>query len=227
MSLTVFDCNDMRLYSPIANVFGINQKEYEIIDRVKEDAWKRCMFCFDHINNDKFNTGGCQIYHCVQYGMWLYFLSNEIYRCFGTDETAINVCDKIFLMNMSFTQMDIYYGHNMPDVFLPAHTSGVVFSPLAKIGEFFMFNHGCNVGLNTDPNTPPCIGNYVIMMGNSKIVGNCNVGEYVIFGANSYIKDMDIPSHSLVFGQYPNVIVKEDKKGIVEGIMKERFRKIF
>lgn len=25
MSLTVFDCNDMRLYSPIANVFGINQ----------------------------------------------------------------------------------------------------------------------------------------------------------------------------------------------------------
>lgn len=61
MSLTVFDFNDMRLYSPIANVFGINQKEYEIIDRVKENAWKRCMFCFDHINNDKFNTGGCQI----------------------------------------------------------------------------------------------------------------------------------------------------------------------
>ena len=182
------------------------------------------MYCFSHINNPKFNTGGIQPYHCVQFGMWLYFLSNTIYKQFPNEAEAIDVCDKIFMFNMSITQMDIYYGHDMPDIWLPAHTSGSVFSPSAKIGDYFMFNHGCNVGLNHNASTPPILGECVIMMGHSKIIGNCHVGDHVIFGANSYIKDMDVPSGSLVFGQYPNVVIKEDKKGIVDRILNDRFR---
>lgn len=29
--------------------------------------------------------------------------------------------------------------------------------------------------------------------------------------ADSYIKDMDIPGNTIIFGQYPNVILKENK----------------
>ena len=223
MSLIVKDYNDELLYAPISRFFGIDDNEQRIIDSVKKDAFERCMFCFTHINNNKFNTNGIQPYHCVQYGMWLYFLSNTIFNRFKNVEEAINLCDKIFMINMSFTQMDIYYGHKMPDIFLPTHTSGSVFTPLSQIGNYFMFSHGCNIGLNVNPNTPPIIGEGVIMMGHAKIVGNCHVGDHVIFSANSYIKDMDIPSNSIVFGQYPNVVIKEDKKGMALEILNQRF----
>ncbi len=87
--------------------------------------------------------------------------------------------------------MDLYYGQEMPAVWLVAHTTGAVFSPNAEIRDYFMFMHGCNVGLNNG--YAPNIGEGVVMFGNSKIIEKCNVGNYVMFSANSYVKDMDIP----------------------------------
>ncbi len=223
MSFIVFSPKDEKLYTPIDRLLNIEDNERIIIESVRENAWERCIYCFSHINNSKFNTGGIQPYHCVQYGMWLYFLGNEIFRKYPSDENAVSICDKIFMVNMSITQMDLFYGHNMPEIFCPTHTSGVVFSPMAQIGEYFLFSHGCNIGLNKSPQTPPVLGKWVRMLGHSKILGNCHVGDYVVFGANSYIKDMDIPDHSIVFGQYPNVIIKEDKNNKAEEIIRSRF----
>lgn len=223
MGLTILDYRDKKLYEPIERMFGIRGGEKDIVEHAAKKAWDRCMYCFTHINNSKFQTGGIQPYHSVQYGMFLYFLSNEIYQKFVLENVPIaeDICDKIFVVNMCFTGMDIFYGQKMPDIFLPTHTSGVVFSPHAKIGDYFMFAHGCNIGMNGDK--APVIDKYVIMFGNSKVIGNCCVGDHVIFGANTYIKDMDIPSHSLVFGQYPNVVIKKDKNNKVEQILRERF----
>lgn len=229
MSLSIYDYKDERLLRPVDNLLGIENAEREIINSSIENAWERCMYCFSKINNAKFNTGGIQIYHCVQYGMWLYFLGNEIYRRYvdKNNDDAINICDKLFMVNMSITQMDIYYGHNLPDIFLPAHTTGAIFSPHAKIGNYFMFMQGCNVGLKGNGFKgnieAPCIGECVVMFGCSKIIGKCNIGDYVAFGANSYIKDMDIPSRSLVFGQYPNVSIVKDKNNMVSTIIQNRF----
>ena len=61
------------------------------------------------------------------------------------------------------------------------------------------------------------------MWGDSKIIGNCHVGNHVMFGANSYIKDMDVPDNSIVFGQYPNVIIKENREDEIMSILHERF----
>ena len=44
-----------------------------------------------------------------------------------------------------------------------------------------------------------------------------------MFSANSYVKDMDIPEGSIVYGQYPNVIIKKNKKDDVIDFLKERF----
>ena len=223
MSLVIFDYNDKRLYAPIDRIFGIEKAEWELIKLSAKNAWDRCLYCFKNINNPKFQTGGVQPYHSIQYGMFLYFLSNEIYKKYISINKAVaeTICDKIFMVNMSITGMDIYYGGGMSDIFLPTHTSGIVFSPHAKFGNYFMFAHGCNVGMNR--HKAPVIDDYVIMYGNSKVVGNSHIGSYVVLGANTYIKDMDIPSHSLVFGQYPNVIIKEDHNNKAEQILKERF----
>lgn len=54
------------------------------------------------------------------------------------------------------------------------------------------------------------------MLSNSKVIGDCVVGSNVIIAANAYVKDQDIPSNSLVFGESPNLIIKESHKATVD-----------
>ena len=49
------------------------------------------------------------------------------------------------------------------------------------------------------------------MLSNSKIIGNSIVGDNVLIAANTYIKDTNIPSNSIVFGTSPNLILKDRK----------------
>lgn len=62
------------------------------------------------------------------------------------------------------------------------------------------------------------------MMSDSKVIGGCRIGDFVIIGANTYIKDREIPSGSLVFGREPNVTVKEGSFDYVMDYAREVFR---
>lgn len=53
----------------------------------------------------------------------------------------------------------------------------------------------------------------VIMYSNSTILGNCNVGDNVILATGTIIKDQDIPNNSIVFGESPNLVIKEKSEG--------------
>ena len=53
----------------------------------------------------------------------------------------------------------------------------------------------------------PRFGESVFMLSNSKVLGNCKIGSDVIISANTYVKDADIPSGSIVFGQSPNLVI--------------------
>lgn len=221
----VKNCHDKMLFDVVNRFVGLSQEEKHIIDTVVEKAWERCMYSFSHINNIRYNTGGIQIYHICQYSMFLYFVANEIYRTYilgGADCPLVRiVCDKIFMVNTAIAGADIYYEQAMPDIFLLGHPGGIVFTPQATIGEYFFFMQGCNIGINNGK--APQLGRGVIMWGDSKIIGNCHVGNHVMFGANSYIKDMDVPDNSIVFGQYPNVIIKENREDEIMSILHERF----
>ena len=46
----------------------------------------------------------------------------------------------------------------------------------------------------------------------------------MIIGANAYVKDVDIPSNSLVFGQSPNLVIKENRADAVRSYVEEVFR---
>jgi serine O-acetyltransferase len=60
-------------------------------------------------------------------------------------------------------------------------------------------------------------------MAGAKVMGNSNIGDYVVFSANCYVKDQDIPSQSIVFGASPRLIIKrKDKQDILE-LMKSWF----
>ena len=223
--LVITDCKNEMLLDPVNRMLGISDAEREIVNAAVERAWSRCLYCFDHINNPRFHAGGVQLYHTVQYSMFLYFLENEIFESFikgkNGNMDAQNICDKLLMANMSIAGVDLFYEQRMPDIFLMAHTSGAVITPRAQFGNYFMFMQGCNVGYSKG--YAPVLGEGVIMWGNSKIIGNCHVGNHVMFGANTYIKDMDIPDNSIVFGQYPNIIIKENREDEVMENLRTRF----
>ena len=62
----------------------------------------------------------------------------------------------------------------------------------------------------------PEIGKHVVMYSNSKILGESKIGNNVIISANTYIKDEIIPSNCLVFGNSPNLIIKEKNENDIE-----------
>ena len=165
------------------------------------------------------------MYHSGQYLLYLYYLSNSIFEMYlsggSVNISAQNLCDKIFMTMQTLWSIDVYYGHKMPDVFLGAHPFGAVISSKAKIGNYFCFSQGCNLGISNG--NAPVLGDGILMWGNAKIVGDCHVGNHVVFGANSYIKDMDIPDNSMVFGQYPNNTIKENREDEIMTMLSERF----
>lgn len=106
---------------------------------------------------------------------------------------------------------EIYHEVNLPTHFFFEHPVGTVLGR-ASYGDNFFAMHHCTVGSNRNKVTGkfdyPVIGANVKMYSGSKIIGRCIVGNNVSLGANAYIKDMTIPDGAMVFGSYPNAIIK-------------------
>ena len=81
----------------------------------------------------------------------------------------------------------------------------------AKYSNGFFFYQGCTVGGTTDKNGNDCypvIEENVRMYANSSILGRCHVGRNVQIGAGALVKNQNIPADCIVFGQSPNLIIK-------------------
>ena len=118
---------------------------------------------------------------------------------------SYDLLDGIYGLSKMVSSADIYYEVNMPDIWFCDHPQGSVMGR-ASYSNFFSFSQGCTVGNNKG--MYPIIGEHVSMLSNSKILGNCHVGDHVIMAANSYIIDQDVPPFSIVFGAKPNLVIK-------------------
>lgn len=155
--------------------------------------------------------------HSVQYAIFLYILSNEVYKR-GDQETA----GYIYYLNKIMNCVEWFYAVELPVHFWAEHPLGSVLGR-AQYGDCFFLYQGCTVGGNRKGNRLyyPVIGDYVTMYSDSKILGKCHVGNHVIMAANSYIIDMDIPDYSVVFGQPPNVVIKHGMEERIESLERE------
>lgn len=131
-------------------------------------------------------------------------MSREIWH--NTENRTLS--DKIYYLNKALNGCDLYYEVNLPDFFTLDHPVGSVMGR-AEYGDGFSFSQCCTVGNNRG--IYPRIGKNVKMCAYSSIIGDCKVGDNVIIGANSGIKDCDVPENTVVFGQYPNNTFKEIK----------------
>lgn len=148
-------------------------------------------------------------YHSVQYMIFLYYLSHDIYM--NCQQPLL--CDKIYYLNKLFHSVDLFYVVELPKHFGAEHPLGSVMGR-AQYSDGFFFYQGCTVGGTRDKENNlyyPVIEENVHMYSNSSILGRCHIGKNVNVGAGCIVKNQDVPDNCTVFGQSPNLIIKPNK----------------
>jgi serine O-acetyltransferase len=156
--------------------------------------------CFNGIRRKYFFDGKRAIFnhlHGDHYAMYLYLLSNTIYRS-GRDE---QLAQQVFLLNKALHGADLFCAINLPEIFLLVHPVGTVLGN-AIYGNYFVAYQNCAVGSLEDGGYPVFAGENVLFS-RSAVIGPCRVGRNVVFGANAFLLNSEIPRNSTVVGAYP------------------------
>lgn len=198
-----------QLIKQLDSLYGIGDLEIAEIDSVYETVLESLAVAFRHTNNKYYHEGGVTKFNPLHVGQWTMFLYQIARNLYLSSSSNIDLCDKIYGLSKSVSSADIYYEIKMPKIWLIEHPQGSIMGR-AEYSDYFFFMQGCTVGANGG--NYPKLGKHVCMLSNSKVLGDCTVGDYVILAANSYIIDEDIPSYSIVFGQHPNITTKSINK---------------
>jgi serine O-acetyltransferase len=207
----ICDYSDADLIDLIATqlkIFKITDLEINRIGHIFPEVKSRVEFSFSHSTNKYYRKKDevfFNPFHSEQWCIFLYFLSNSLYK---KTKSNMILCDKIYYLNRMLNSCDLFYEVMLPDIFFLGHPLGTVIGR-GTFKNYFSFSQGCTIGNNKG--VFPVIGERVKMLSNSKIIGDSNIGDNVIIAANTYIKDTNIPNNSIVFGSSPNLVLKENK----------------
>lgn len=143
--------------------------------------------------------------HIGQYAMFLYFLSRLYYE--NGEEM---VADDISYINSTLNSIFLNHTVNMPKHFYLDHPLATIIGR-ANIGEYFFCSQSCTIGAVSKNNKLlwPNLGKHVEMMSGSSIIGDCNIGNYVILASHCLIKNRNIPDNCIVFGQDYDIVIKQ------------------
>lgn len=195
------------LAKQIDYIFGLTDTDKTVIDNVILGGVKRLERCFKSNPNKYYHRNGETFFnpfHSGQYNIFLYIMSNEVWKS-GNSLLA----DKIYYLNKMLSCDDLFYEVELPEFFMLDHPMGSVMGR-AKYNNGFSFSQCCTVGNNHG--IYPEIGENVRMCAYSSIIGDCHIGNNVTLGAYAAVKDEDIPANTIVFGQSPNLIIKQKKQ---------------
>jgi len=189
----------------LKNIFFLSANETIFLNKCIDNALERCEICFSKSTNRYYNgLDGVFFnpFHSGQYSIFLYFLSNEVFRAKSPPPL---LADRIYYLNKTLNNLDLFYEVEMPEIFFLDHPVGTVIGR-AKFGNGFSFSQNCTVGNNKG--IYPIIGKNVKMMSGAKILGNCQIGDNVVISSNTLILDQDIPDKSIVFKHNDELIIK-------------------
>ena len=152
--------------------------------------------------------------HYSSHALILYQLARE---CFL--DGRIDLAEKVYFLNVATTATDLYYEIELPMRTGCDHPLGTVigradFSSESKL----FFNQQCTIGGNFDSHGRakyPKIDGLIFLHSKSSLIGDIQCSGVVILGHNTYAKDITILKDCLVFGEFPNLIIKPLTKQIV------------
>lgn len=131
--------------------------------------------------------------HSTQYSIYLYFLSNTIWR----NTSDAEVATKLFLLNKALNGIDCFYEIELPDIFFIGHTVGIVLAK-ATYGSHLVLYQNSTVGKNHG--VAPVLEDGVVMYPNTAIIGRCRVGKGSVLSQGTSVINRDTPGDCLVFG---------------------------
>ena len=165
-----------------------------------ERTLQRVEYCFSHIHLKYYrNDHGVVFDHLNSdhFASFLYFLGNTIWS--ETQDTEVPT--RLFYLNKIMHGIDLFYSVKMPDIFLLVHPLGSVLGN-ASYGDYLAVYQNVTVGAD-EAGIYPNFGIGTVLYAKSTIIGECKLGNDVIFGANSFILNADVPAGTLVVGQHP------------------------
>ena len=195
------------LIRQLKSFFPISNEEETTLKDLMERVILRIDHCFGLTPNKYYHRNDetyFNPFHAGQYTIFLYYYSRIIYL-----EGYSLLADKVYYLNKIMNSCDLFYEVELPEYFSLDHPHGTVMGR-AKYSDGLSFAQYSTVGNNKG--IYPVIGKNCRMCMNSAIIGNCHIGDNVTIGAGCLVKDTDIPSDSLVFGQSPNLIIKKKKE---------------
>lgn len=190
----------------VHNLFMLTEAERDAIAEHLPAVLQRVERAFTASDNKYYRHDG-EVYfnpwHSAQSTVFLYMFSHHVSTQGGPALRLL--ADKVYCLNKALNGLDLYHEIEMPAVFFLDHPVGSVLGR-AVYGEGFTFSQQCTVGQNHG--AYPTFGRNVTMLSGSKVIGSSTIGDNVILSANSYVKDMDVPADSIVFGQSPANVIK-------------------
>ena len=149
------------------------------------------------------------VLHSSQYCIFLYYLSNTIWR----REKAQKLCTQLFLLNKSLNAIDCFYEVELPEVFFIGHSVGIVLAK-AKYGDHLVLYQNSTVGKNHG--VAPVLEDGVILYPNTAVIGNCLVRQRSVISQGVSVINRDTEVDKVVFqGANGNLLFKDSSHPIL------------
>lgn len=158
-------------------------------------ALDRTAHCFSKISLEPYRKNGTAFLnhlHSDQYAVFLWFLSNSVWK--ETENTIL--ANKIFYLNKSLHGFSCMYDTKLPDIFLLLHTVGTVLGK-AEYSDFLVAAQGSTVG--AQGGKYPKLGKGVSLLPYSSIVGDCIIGDRVSVGIGASVYKRNIENGMVVY----------------------------
>lgn len=193
----------------VNNVFcdGHDVSRSDILSHMGETL-DRVEYCFSKVRNKYFFKDGESQFnhlHGDQYAMFIYFLSNTVFRRGGDEK----ICSKLFLLNKMLHGVDAFYEVSLPDIFLFIHPLGTVLGR-ANYSDYLLVYQRCGIGSNHD--VFPTLGKHLSLHPGSAILGKSVIGDNCKIAAESLVIDLALENDTQYIGnpkQY-TLITKKD-----------------
>ena len=113
--------------------------------------------------------------------------------------------------------IDWFYAIDLPIHFFAEHPLGSVLGR-AEYGDYLLIYQGTTVGGSRRAGEIhyPVIGDNVILFSNASVLGKSQIGSNVIISAGTQIVNDNVPDNCMVFGQTPNLVIKERNEEIMK-----------
>lgn len=169
--------------------------EEALFARSVDQALERAEYCFSHVALPAYHRDHVTLFshlHADQYTVFLWFLSNSVWKLFEDDAIA----SKLFCLNKALNGIMCMYDAGMPDIFLILHGCGTVLGK-ASYSNYFVCCHNCTVG--AVHGIYPVLSRGVAMAPNATVVGNCTVGSCSTIGTHALLRNRDLPGNTLYY----------------------------